>query len=73
MYSLPEDYFIKHKMGKIKAGKCCVLQVCQKMGWKGKEGMWDVLPLVLQANGMDPEMFEIPQDLILEIPIKHPK
>lgn len=43
------------------------------MGWKGKEGMWDVLPLVLQANGMDPEMFEIPQDLILEIPIKHPK
>lgn len=48
-------------------------EVCQKMGWKGKEGMWDVLPLVLQANGMDPEMFEIPQDLILEIPIKHPK
>ncbi|XP_062619237.1 nitric oxide synthase 1-like isoform X1 [Saccostrea cucullata] len=48
-------------------------EVCQKMGWKGKGGMWDVLPLVLQANGMDPEMFEIPSDLILEVLIKHPK
>ncbi|VDI59533.1 nitric-oxide synthase, brain [Mytilus galloprovincialis] len=44
-----------------------------KMGWKPKFGMFDVLPLILQANGMDPEMFEIPAELIFEVPIKHPK
>lgn len=43
------------------------------MGWKPKGGRFDVLPLVLQANGADPELFEIPQDLILEVTIKHPK
>lgn len=43
------------------------------MGWKPKFGMFDVLPLILQANGMDPEMFEIPAELIFEVPIKHPK
>ncbi|XP_064613409.1 nitric oxide synthase 1-like [Liolophura sinensis] len=48
-------------------------EICQKMGWKGNGGMFDILPLVLSANGHDPEMFEIPRDLILEAQIKHPK
>ena len=48
-------------------------QICQKMGWKGKGGMFDVLPLVLQANGADPELFEIPPDLVLEVAFKHPE
>ena len=43
------------------------------MGWKGKGGMFDVLPLVLQANGADPELFEIPSDLVLEVTLKHPE
>ena len=34
---------------------------------------FDVLPMVLQANGQDPEWFEIPQELILEVPLVHPK
>uniref|UniRef100_A0A4W6EAU0 nitric-oxide synthase (NADPH) n=1 Tax=Lates calcarifer TaxID=8187 RepID=A0A4W6EAU0_LATCA len=37
------------------------------------KGRFDVLPLLLQANGNDPELFEIPEDLILEVPITHPK
>ncbi|XP_060064662.1 nitric oxide synthase 1-like [Ylistrum balloti] len=48
-------------------------EICQKMGWKGKNGMFDVLPLILQANGLDPELFEIPQDLVMEVNLKHPK
>ena len=35
--------------------------------------MFDILPLLLQANGQDPEMFEVPADLVLEVNITHPK
>ncbi|XP_041378542.1 nitric oxide synthase-like protein [Gigantopelta aegis] len=52
---------------------CDFTEVCIKMGWKPKGGMFDILPLVLSAGGHDPEMFEIPSELILEVPIKHPK
>lgn len=44
-----------------------------KMGWKGKHGMFDILPLVLQAYGGQPEMFEYPKDLVLEAEIVHPR
>ncbi|CAC5400378.1 NOS1 [Mytilus coruscus] len=46
--------------------------VCIEMGWIGRNGMFDVLPLVLQANGCDPEWFEIPSHLIMEVHITHP-
>ncbi|KAL3869055.1 hypothetical protein ACJMK2_041782 [Sinanodonta woodiana] len=48
-------------------------ELCQKLGWKGKNGRFDILPLVLQANEHDPELFEIPPDLVLEVNLKHPK
>nr|QJF53971.1 Nitric oxide synthase [Sinohyriopsis cumingii] len=48
-------------------------ELCQKLGWKGKNGKFDILPLVLQANEHDPELFEIPPDLVLEVNLKHPK
>jgi len=34
-----------------------------EIGLKGRYGMFDVLPQVLQANGGDPEWFEIPKEL----------
>jgi len=43
------------------------------MGWKGKGTRFDVLPLVLQANGHDPELFDIPPELVFEVHLKHPK
>lgn len=49
------------------------LQICLQLGWKPPKTRFDVLPLLLQANGNDPELFEIPEDLILEVPITHPK
>ncbi|XP_064619550.1 nitric oxide synthase, salivary gland-like [Lineus longissimus] len=48
-------------------------EVCQRLGWKGRGGMWDILPLVLQANGGEPDLFEIPLDLVLEVNLSHPK
>uniref|UniRef100_A0A665TIZ0 Nitric oxide synthase n=1 Tax=Echeneis naucrates TaxID=173247 RepID=A0A665TIZ0_ECHNA len=48
-------------------------EICMQLGWKAPKGRFDVLPLLLQANGNDPELFEIPEDLILEVPITHPR
>uniref|UniRef100_A0A8C7JJA1 nitric-oxide synthase (NADPH) n=1 Tax=Oncorhynchus kisutch TaxID=8019 RepID=A0A8C7JJA1_ONCKI len=48
-------------------------EICIQQGWKAPKGRFDVLPLLLQSNGNDPELFEIPQDLILEVQITHPK
>ncbi|XP_072909368.1 nitric oxide synthase, inducible-like [Hemitrygon akajei] len=47
-------------------------EVCIKLGWKPRYGRFDVLPLVMQANGQDPEIFEIPPELILEVELEHP-
>ncbi|NXR46173.1 NOS2 protein, partial [Hippolais icterina] len=48
-------------------------QLCIELGWKPKYGRFDVLPLVLQANGQDPEIFEIPPEIVLQVPMEHPK
>ncbi|XP_028855964.1 nitric oxide synthase 2b, inducible [Denticeps clupeoides] len=48
-------------------------EVCVRLGWKPKYGRFDVLPLVLQASGEDPEVFEIPPELVLEVPMEHPE
>ncbi|KAG8182789.1 hypothetical protein JTE90_018662 [Oedothorax gibbosus] len=48
-------------------------ELCQKLGWKGQGKKWEILPLVVSANGNDPQVFDIPEDLILRVPITHPK
>ncbi|KAM3826174.1 nitric oxide synthase 1 isoform 2-T2 [Vipera latastei] len=48
-------------------------EICIQQGWKAPHGRFDVLPLLLQANGNDPELFEIPPELVLEVPMRHPK
>ncbi|NWI54792.1 NOS2 protein, partial [Calyptomena viridis] len=48
-------------------------QLCIELGWKPRYGRFDVLPLVLQANGQDPEIFELPPEIVLEVPMEHPK
>ncbi|CAL1537342.1 unnamed protein product [Lymnaea stagnalis] len=46
---------------------------CVKMGWKPKYGMFDLLPLVLSAAGFDPELFDLPPELVLEVKLVHPE
>ncbi|KAG9487805.1 hypothetical protein GDO78_007540 [Eleutherodactylus coqui] len=48
-------------------------EICIQQGWKAPRGRFDVLPLVLQADGNDPELFEIPPEMIMEVQIRHPK
>eukprot|EP00070_Physeter_catodon_P028978 XP_028335872.1 nitric oxide synthase, brain [Physeter catodon] len=48
-------------------------QICLQQGWKPPRSRFDILPLLLQANGNDPELFQIPPELVLEVPIRHPK
>lgn len=48
-------------------------EYCQTLGWKGKGTNFDVLPLVVQINQNDPVLFNIPEELILEVPIRHPE
>ncbi|KAF5278426.1 hypothetical protein FQA39_LY05915 [Lamprigera yunnana] len=46
--------------------------VCMKLGWRGNGAKFDILPLVLSANGHDPDYFDIPSELIFEVPLSHP-
>jgi nitric-oxide synthase len=48
--------------------------VIYKLGWhKHMEGPFDILPLVIQMPGQAPQLFELPQDAVLEVPINHPQ
>ncbi|CAH1134822.1 unnamed protein product [Ceutorhynchus assimilis] len=47
-------------------------EICQKLGWKGKGTRWDILPILVSANGHDPDYFDIPKEFVLEIPLSHP-
>ncbi|XP_065208793.1 nitric oxide synthase, salivary gland isoform X2 [Planococcus citri] len=47
-------------------------EVCLKLGWKSKRADFEILPLVLSANGHDPDYFDIPPELILEVNLSHP-
>ncbi|KAG8450726.1 hypothetical protein GDO86_003122 [Hymenochirus boettgeri] len=48
-------------------------ELCIHLGWKPKYERFEVLPLILQANGRDPEIFEVPSDIIDEVPLEHPR
>jgi nitric-oxide synthase, bacterial len=44
-----------------------------RLGWPGGSGtLFDVLPLVVQAEGGPPRLFDVPADAVLEVPLRHP-
>ncbi len=47
-------------------------EIVQELGWRGRGGNFDLLPLVIQMPGEAPELFELPPDTVLEVPITHP-
>jgi nitric-oxide synthase len=48
-------------------------ETCIQLGWKPKFGKFDILPLVIQINENKPRLFEIPDNLPLEVPLRHPE
>ncbi|XP_034279391.1 nitric oxide synthase 3 isoform X2 [Pantherophis guttatus] len=49
-----------------------ITELCIQYGWRPPYGRFDVLPLLLQAPDEDPELFVLPPELVLEVPITHP-
>ncbi|MDR6224364.1 nitric oxide synthase oxygenase [Desmospora profundinema] len=45
---------------------------CQSLGWEGEGTHFDLLPLVIQVGDQKPRWFELPKEIILEVPIRHP-
>ena len=48
------------------------MQFCESLGWKGKGGRFDILPLVLSGSDGKPVWFELPDEIIMRVKIKHP-
>jgi nitric-oxide synthase len=45
----------------------------QQLGWMGGKGTpFDILPVVIQMPHQPPRMFELPRDIVLEVPLSHP-
>ncbi|KAI8502299.1 Nitric oxide synthase, brain [Branchiostoma belcheri] len=54
-------------------GSLELTKVCQSLGWKGKGTPYDFLPAIVSANGEDPVVFDWPEDVPLELELRHPK
>ena len=49
-------------------------EVARTLGWSGGKGTrFDPLPLIIQMPNERPRLFELPQDVVLEVPIHHPE
>jgi nitric-oxide synthase len=44
-----------------------------KLGWRGRGGPFDVLPLIIQMPAEPPRLFQVPDDVVLEVEITHPE
>ncbi|MEU9608963.1 nitric oxide synthase oxygenase [Streptomyces sp. NPDC048057] len=44
----------------------------RRLGWRAPGGPFDVLPLVVDAPGHEPQLFDVPRDLVLEVELTHP-
>lgn len=51
-----------------------ITQEALKLGWRKKsETPFDVLPLIIQVPGEEPELFKLPPEAVVEVPIRHPE
>ena len=53
-------------------GSVELTEIAQNLGWKGKGTPFDMMPIILQANGEEPEYFEYPEDDVMQVDIRHP-
>lgn len=48
-------------------------EIVRHLGWRGGSGgAFDILPLVIQMPSRPPQLFELPPECILEVPLSHP-
>ena len=47
-------------------------EICQSMGWKGSGTSFDILPLIIETPEQPPKLFDLPQEIVMEMPITHP-
>jgi nitric-oxide synthase len=47
-------------------------EICQSMGWKGSGTRFDILPLIIKSPLQPPKLFELPKEVVMEVPISHP-
>lgn len=48
-------------------------KAAEALGWKGKGSAFDLLPLILQIGDAPPQLFDLPEDAVLEVPLSHPE
>ncbi|WP_427109201.1 nitric oxide synthase oxygenase [Lysinibacillus xylanilyticus] len=48
-------------------------KLCESLGWQGEGTAFDVLPLIVQMDGREPQLFTIPDEYVLQVPIRHPE
>ncbi|KGX93827.1 nitric oxide synthase oxygenase [Pontibacillus halophilus JSM 076056 = DSM 19796] len=48
-------------------------RICEQLGWIGAKGDFDVLPLVFEIDGQGPVYYSFPEELLVEVPIRHPQ
>lgn len=46
---------------------------CRRMGWQGAGTAFDILPILFSLSGAAPQMFELPEGSVLEVPLSHPE
>lgn len=46
---------------------------CQSRGWSGDGTPFDVLPLVIQVDEQEPELFTLPDEIVVEVSLSHPE
>ncbi|ROO84411.1 nitric-oxide synthase [Actinocorallia herbida] len=48
-------------------------RLATRLGWRGRGGAFDVLPLVVEGRGEPARWFDLPADAVLEVPLGHPE
>lgn len=48
-------------------------RAAELLGWKGQKTRWDILPIIIEIPGQEPKWFELPEELVLQVPISHPE
>jgi nitric-oxide synthase len=51
-----------------------ITRLARELGWRGSDppGRFDVLPLIVQPSGLPQTRFDLPDEAVLQVPLRHP-